>query len=226
MAPRGPRGLRRRGRGLAPAAVPTPGATFDAEVEIDACGDLADGHLGHQPRAWSSRSPTGSRTRPRWSSLADRETAERALAYMGLEPGTPMTELAPDRVFIGSCTNSRIEDLRRRRRSSRVEGSPRCGRWSSPAPQVKRPPKPRGCNDFPRRRLRVARGGLLDVPGDEPRHRSPRASAAPRPRTVTSRGARARLGEPTWSARRWRPPPPSRAISWTSGIGAEDGADR
>ena len=34
---------------------PTTGASFDTEVEIDAGGDLADGHLGDQPRAWSSR---------------------------------------------------------------------------------------------------------------------------------------------------------------------------
>jgi 3-isopropylmalate/(R)-2-methylmalate dehydratase large subunit len=43
---------------------------------------------------------------------ADREAAERALAYMALEPGTPMREIRLDRVFIGSCTNSRIQDLR------------------------------------------------------------------------------------------------------------------
>ena len=40
------------------------------------------------------------------------EGDERALEYMALEPGTPMSEIALDRVFIGSCTNSRIGDLR------------------------------------------------------------------------------------------------------------------
>jgi len=45
-------------------------------------------------------------------SAGERESAERALQYMGLVAGTPMEEVRPERVFIGSCTNSRISDLR------------------------------------------------------------------------------------------------------------------
>jgi 3-isopropylmalate/(R)-2-methylmalate dehydratase large subunit len=87
------------------------GASFDREVEIDA-GSLS-------PMVTWGTTPgmvvevTNSVPDPAaLDSPADREAAERALAYMALEPGTPMREIPLDRVFIGSCTNSRIGDLR------------------------------------------------------------------------------------------------------------------
>jgi 3-isopropylmalate/(R)-2-methylmalate dehydratase large subunit len=55
-----------------------------------------------------------------------RSAAERALVYMGLEPGTPIREIELDRVFIGSCTNARLEDLRAAARV--VEGKRVSGR--------------------------------------------------------------------------------------------------
>src|SRR3712207_8121101 len=56
---------------------------------------------------------TGRVPRPdQFESPADRAAAERALRYMDLRPGTPIEDIALDRVFIGSCTNSRIGDLR------------------------------------------------------------------------------------------------------------------
>ena len=45
------------------------------------------------------------------SNSTKRSNMKRALDYMGLKPGTPISEIAPEKVFIGSCTNSRIEDL-------------------------------------------------------------------------------------------------------------------
>jgi len=88
-----------------------PGASFDSEVEIDA-SDIS-------PMVTWGTTPgmvvevTDSVPDPAaMDSPADREAAERALAYMGLQAGTPMTEIALERIFIGSCTNSRIEDLR------------------------------------------------------------------------------------------------------------------
>jgi len=87
------------------------GASFDADVDVDASAISPMVTWGTNPGMVcevTDRVPDPAAM----DTPADRESAERALAYMGLSAGTPMTEVAPERVFIGSCTNSRIEDLR------------------------------------------------------------------------------------------------------------------
>jgi len=87
------------------------GASFDAEVVIDASAISPQVTWGTNPGMVCA--VTGKVPAPEeFDSPADREATERALHYMALEPGTPMQEIAIDRVFIGSCTNSRIGDLR------------------------------------------------------------------------------------------------------------------
>jgi 3-isopropylmalate/(R)-2-methylmalate dehydratase large subunit len=86
------------------------GATFDEEVDVDAAAISPMITWGTNPGMVVQVTDTV--PDPAEMDADNRESAERALAYMGLDAGTPMTEIAPERVFIGSCTNSRIEDLR------------------------------------------------------------------------------------------------------------------
>ena len=110
-----------------------PGATYESTVDIDAAKLVPHVTWGTNPgmvAPVTGRVPDPASMR----SEDDRRSLEQALSYMDLRPLTPIQDIALDRVFIGSCTNARIEDLRAAADSSAARRSTRaCARWSCPA---------------------------------------------------------------------------------------------
>ena len=146
------------------------GAHFDREIRLDAAKLPPLVTWGTSPEQVIS--VTGRVPVP--AEIADenkRRAAATSLEYMGLKGGEKITDIKLDRVFIGSCTNGRIEDLREVARVAagktvnRSVGDDRARLRHGEGAGGGR----RARQDLPRRRLRMARARLLDVPRHESR---------------------------------------------------------
>ena len=187
------RALRPRGRRSMPAAV-EPMITYGTNPGMVMPIGGVDPGAPRRCRPSRARSPT-------WAS----------------PPGQPLKDQKVNVVFLGSCTNARLSDLReaaaRAARAAHRARAARC--WSCRAPRRSsaRPRREGLRPGVPRGRRRVARVGLLDVPRHERRPGGARASTPSAPATATSRAARAPAPARCSRVRSPRPPARSPAAS-------------
>ena len=182
---------------------PTTAPTYDKTITIDADALEPMVTYGTNP---GMGIPITSRV-PSPDDQADpgqRRALEHALEYMDLQPGQAILGQKVDVVFVGSCTNGRISDLRLA--AGVAQGPPRRRRRPADGRARLRRGEARGrargpVRDLQGGRRRVARGRLLDVHRHERRPAPARASTRSAPATATSRAARARAAGRSWPRR-------------------------
>ena len=182
------------------------GATFDRVVDLDAASITPQVTWGTSPEMVTGidgavPQPAGE------SDPAKREAMERALQYMGLNPGTPIADIRIDKVFIGSCTNSRIEDLRAAAgvvRGRHIAANVKLAMVVAGSGLVKRQAEAEGLD-----KIFLAAGFEWREPGcsmclgmNEDRL-SRQANAAHRRPTAISKAVRVPVAVPIWSVPKW-----------------------
>ncbi len=170
----------------------------------------AAGQLGHLAGDGAGRRRNACRTRPPKPTRSSATPSIRALKYMGLTANQAITDIQLDRVFIGSCTNSRIEDLRAAAevaKGRKVAATVKQALVVPGSGLVKAQAEAEGLD-----KIFIEAGFEWREPGcsmclamnpDKP---GAAASIAPPPPTATSKAVRAPVVVPTWSARPWPPP--------------------
>ena len=184
------------------------GAVYDKVVVID--GASLAPHVSWGTNPGMVAPVTGRVPDPNsFDDEAEQRSAVRALEYMDLEPDTPIENISLDRVFIGSCTNSRIEDLRTAAeiaKGRRVSDSVYAMVVPGSAAIKKQAEDEGSGRHLHGRRVRLARRGLLHVPGHESRHpparRALRLDLQPQLRGPAGQGRAYAPGQPGDGRRR------------------------